>query len=107
MQNHPKTISDTLPLDFDPPTPRGKGGRPRLGIEPLTATQRQKRYRDRLKAGFVVSDITGQTVPHLLAALASGLRALRDAPDSNETRDARAVVARIMRELAQRHGIEF
>lgn len=104
MQNHPKTISDTLPLDFDPPTPRGKGGRPLLGVEPLTTTQRQKRYRDRLKAGFVVSDITGQTVPHLLAALASGLRGLCDAPDNNDTREA---MAAILRELAQRHGIEF
>ena len=94
---------DTLPLDFDPPTPRGKGGRPLLGVEPLTTAQRAKRHRDKRKA----APIEALGTPELLRRLARGFRALCDAPDSNETRDARAVVARIMHELAQRHGIEF
>ena len=97
-----KPDTDTLPLTFDPP-PRNKGGRPRLAAGPLTATQRAKRYRDKRKA----APIEEQGTTELLRQLANGLRVIRDERNSNETSDARATMARIMRELAHRHRIEF
>lgn len=97
-----KPDTDTLPLTFDPP-PRNKGGRPRLAAGPLTVTQRAKRYRDKRKA----APIEEQGTPELLRRLASGFRGLREAQDSNENNEARATMARIMRELARRHGVEF
>jgi hypothetical protein len=95
----------TLPLVFDPPSSpaRNKGGRPRLTTEPLTTAQRAKRHRDKRKA----APIEEQGTTELLRRLASGLRVIRDKPNGNETSDARATMARIMRELARRHCIEF
>lgn len=98
----------TLPLVFDPPPPpsspaRNKGGRPRLTTEPLSTAQRAKRHRDKRK----VAPIEEQDTPELLRRLASGLKGFRDEHDSNETSDARAMMARIMRELARRYRIEF
>jgi hypothetical protein len=95
----------TLSLVFDPPSSpaRNKGGRPRLTTEPLTTAQRAKRHRDKRKA----APIEEQGTTELLRQLASGLRVIRDELNSNETSDARATMARIMRELAHRHRIEF
>ena len=83
-------------------------GRPASGKPALTAAQRQRAYRQRLKSEPV--EAQGQVTPLRRAALvrllSEQLVVLDDAQQVDEHSRARWQLGRIMRELVTRYGIE-
>lgn len=101
MIDTPEPAKDTA----DTAKPRG---RPASDKPTLTAAERQRAYRQRLKAQSV--EAKGQIKPlgrvALVAALSANLAALDDVGRVGEHELARWDIARIMRELATRYEIK-
>ena len=97
---------DNAPDTTPAPTPKRRG-RPATGTA-LTAAQRQRAYRQRLKAAPV--EAQGQVTPlgrvALVKMLGEQLVVLDDAQQVDGHSRARWNIARIMREIVTRYGIE-
>lgn len=101
MSDTPEPANDTA----DTAKPRG---RPASDKPTLTAAERQRAYRQRLKDQPV--EAQGQIRPlgrvALVRALSANFAALEDAGRVGDHELARWDIARIMRELATRYGIK-
>lgn len=94
---------------FDPATPARGRGRPPKGDAAMTAAQRQRDYRERLR--FQAAGLYSEVIPEAsTAALLESLRLslqILDSDDASNKRARKTIAASTLREIATRYGIKL
>lgn len=88
------------------PQPPRRRGRPSLGDEAMSSSQRQKQYRARLKKAMYETDVLEMTRVTVMQQLTSAVISLED--DGYELADgARSVAERMIGEVVARYGLDL